>query len=138
MKTTSNQNVFERMLLQHSIPYSTETFKGIFGDGPVNDLFSYLSICVYPQDRNSYAKVLCSPFVNLSEEEAQNVLALNLDPFDDSARGAVKVESLSKWDNAAENFRRTVELSKSSRSQKRSVRCGMILATGMKLSGTKA
>lgn len=112
LKTTSNQNVFERMLLQHSIPYSTETFKGIFGDGPVNDLFSYLSICVYPQDRNSYAKVLCSPFVNLSEEEAQNVLALNLDPFDDSARGAVKVESLSKWDNAAENFRRTVELSK--------------------------
>lgn len=77
----ATQNIFERAMLNHGIPYNTEIVKGFFSDGPVNDIFAYLRICVYPNDTMSYAQVLCSPFVNLSFDEAAGVLLSEEEPF---------------------------------------------------------
>ncbi len=75
-RTNTRLSEYEQALLSFGIPYSTETRKGFFTDGPVNDLFSFLSLCAYPRDRIYYSKLLTSPFVNLTLEEASDVLAV--------------------------------------------------------------
>ena len=74
-RTYAKQPTFERMLLQAGVPYNSEVVKGFFTDGPVNDLFAFLRLCVYPNDTLSYATLLRSPFVNLSVEETEAVIA---------------------------------------------------------------
>ena len=112
-RTTTRQPVFERMLMNAGIPYTTETRKGFFSDGPVNDLFSYLSLCVYPQDTNAYAKVLCSPFVNLTQAQAQQILALSLPPFDPAAAQALaSQDAAGRFTAAAEEFKKADETAK--------------------------
>ncbi len=80
-KTYASQANFERTLLKHGIPYYSESLKGIFSDGPVNDIAAYFKLCVYSNDEMAYAKVLSSPFVNLSVAETQAVISLHLEPF---------------------------------------------------------
>jgi ATP-dependent helicase/nuclease subunit A len=74
-RTYAKQPTFERMLLQAGVPYNSEVVKGFFTDGPVNDLFAFLRLCVYPNDTLSYATLLRSPFVHLSVEETEAVIA---------------------------------------------------------------
>jgi len=74
-RTYSKQPTFERMLLQAGVPYNCEVVKGFFTDGPVNDLFAFLRLCIYPGDRLSYTTLLRSPFVQLSVAETEAVLS---------------------------------------------------------------
>ena len=101
LRNYSTQNDFERMLLKQGIPYNTETVKGFFNDGPVNDIFSYLRLLVYPEDRLSYAQLLSSLFVNLSEEETEGILLLNEEPFRLSDKALLGKESLFRFEKAA-------------------------------------
>ena len=80
-RSYATQNIFEKAMLDHGIPYNTEIVKGFFSDGPVNDIFAYLRICIFPNDTMNYAQVLCSPFVNLSFDEASCVLLSEPEPF---------------------------------------------------------
>lgn len=80
-KSYDSQSLYERMLLKYGIPYNTETVKGFFSDGPVNDIFSFLRLCVYPTDTLSYAQILRSPFVNLSITEVNAILLENKEAF---------------------------------------------------------
>ena len=100
LRNYSTQNDFERMFLNHGIPYNTETVKGFFNDGPVNDIFSYLRLLVYPEDRLSYAQLLSSPFVNLSEEETEGILLLGEEPFCLSDKSLLGKESLFRFEKA--------------------------------------
>ncbi len=75
-RSTTYLSIFESELLHSGIPYSTEVYKGFFSDGPINDLVSYLRLCVYQNDYNSYAKILRSPFVNLSFAEMEKITVL--------------------------------------------------------------
>lgn len=68
------QPLYERALLRHGINYNTETITTLFADGPVNDFYNLLKLCIYPKDRLCYTKLLCSPFINLSTEQAAAVL----------------------------------------------------------------
>ena len=58
-----------------NIPYTLDTNTSLFADGPINDIYNFLQICVYPQDRISYAGYLSSPFANLSEQSIETLLA---------------------------------------------------------------
>ncbi len=58
-----------------NIPYTMDMNTSIFSDGPINDIYNFLQLCVYPQDRISLAGYLASPFANLSEETVEAVLA---------------------------------------------------------------
>jgi len=114
LKTTTTQPIFERMLLSFGIPYSTEIFKGFFNDGPVNDIIDFLSLCVYPQDTNSYAQLLCSPFVNLSTNTMQEIIANKIltekaenifkEPFDVKDLSFLKKEEKKRFLEAKEIF----------------------------------
>ncbi len=96
-RKTTHLPQFERALLQYGIPYSTESRKGFFSDGPVNDLFSFLSVCIYPRDKNFYAKLLCSPFVGLSLVETAAVISSGKDPFADGSEDALAGTSREKF-----------------------------------------
>ena len=41
---------YERALLQHGIPYSSEKIKDFFDEGLINDIYSFIRICVYKND----------------------------------------------------------------------------------------
>ena len=57
------------------IPYQLDQNTDIFTDGPVNDIYSFLRLCVYPGDNNAFAAFLASPFCNLNQKALQSVLA---------------------------------------------------------------
>lgn len=75
LKTLTHQRQFERYLRQAGIPYASEAVSGFFDDSPINDMTACLRWCVYPADRISYAALLKSPFVRLSDNAVRAVLA---------------------------------------------------------------
>ena len=110
-RTSAALHTFERKLLAAGIPYSTEIYRGFFSDGPVNDLVSYLKLCVYPGDANAYATVLCSPFVGLSLQEMEEVVSAAKPPFDAEALSAIRSEeSRARFSDAASDFAETMRL----------------------------
>ena len=106
LKRTSNQPVFERMLLAAGIPYSTEIYKGLFGDGPVNDIVSFLALCAYPEDDNALSVLLPSPFINVSVDDAAEFMAAkreieakrmeSVPPFDEETIGRAGISEEAK------------------------------------------
>ena len=80
-RSSGATSAYENVLLQNGIPYSTEVYKGFFSDGPVNDIISLLKLCVYPQDKNAYAKLLRSPFCGLDYAELEEVFLNTPSPY---------------------------------------------------------
>ncbi|MGP1587574.1 MAG: UvrD-helicase domain-containing protein [Treponemataceae bacterium] len=78
----SLQPLYERTLLKYGIPYSSETVKGVFEDGPINDIYAFLRLIAFPNDKISYASFLRSPFVNLTMEETWSILKQDISPFE--------------------------------------------------------
>ncbi|MBQ9206355.1 MAG: UvrD-helicase domain-containing protein [Treponema sp.] len=96
-RTSTPTSPYENVLLAAGIPYSTEVYKGFFSDGPINDIISLLKLCVYPNDKNAYAKVLRSPFCSLTFAEMEKIL-VNTEtpyksPFDEKMLGAIANDS---------------------------------------------
>lgn len=56
------------------IPYKLDQNTDIFTDGPVNDIYNFLRLCVYPADKNAFAVFLASPFCNLDQKSIESVL----------------------------------------------------------------
>lgn len=73
--------LYENVLLANGIPYSTEVYKGFFSDGPINDIISLLKLCVYPEDKNAWAKLLRSPFCTLTFAQMEEVLVNTENPY---------------------------------------------------------
>jgi len=83
MRSSSNQINFEKYLRRSRIPYSVQSIRSLFQEAPVNDIYQFLQLLIYPGDRNAYAALLRSPFVHLSDD---SVLKLLLDDGDDEGR----------------------------------------------------
>ena len=75
LKTLTHQRQFERYLRKAGIPYASEAVSGFFDDSPINDMAACLRWCVYPADRISYAILLKSPFIRLSDNAVRTILA---------------------------------------------------------------
>ena len=58
-----------------NIPYTLDMNTSIFSDGPINDIYNFIQLCVYPDDSISLAGYLASPFANLREESVEAILA---------------------------------------------------------------
>ena len=99
-KTYSMQPKCERILLSCGLPYNTETVAGFFSDGPTNDIFSFLRLCAFPNDTLAYAKVLSSPFVNLTTKEANAILSIKALPFEDLECGLIDDDSMNRYQRA--------------------------------------
>lgn len=106
-RSYSKQPTFERMLLQAGVPYNCEVIKGFFSDGPVNDLLSFLRLCIYPSDTMAYAVLLRSPFVNLNQQEIAAVLAVSdSELFSDEQKKELGEKASERFSHAADFFRK--------------------------------
>jgi ATP-dependent helicase/nuclease subunit A len=66
-RTTTHQPAYERVFRRVGIPFVSADPRGLFVDAPANDFYAFLQLIIAPQDKNAYAEVLRSPFVNLSD-----------------------------------------------------------------------
>ncbi|MDR3336227.1 MAG: UvrD-helicase domain-containing protein, partial [Treponema sp.] len=66
-RSLAHQAELERQFRSFGIPYSADDPAGLFNDAPVNDLYAFLRLLVYPDDRGAYAAVLRSPFTGLND-----------------------------------------------------------------------
>jgi ATP-dependent helicase/nuclease subunit A len=66
-RSLTRQAELERQFRSFGIPYSADDPAGLFNDAPVNDLYAFLRLMVYPDDRGAYAAVLRSPFTGLND-----------------------------------------------------------------------
>lgn len=91
---------YERILLNQGIPFISETVKGFYSDGPVNDVMSFLRLVAYPNDKLSFLTILRSPFANLSDFEVKSILTFvdeDKSLFDLDAEICLKGNALLKY-----------------------------------------
>ncbi|MCL1815655.1 MAG: UvrD-helicase domain-containing protein [Treponema sp.] len=68
LRSHTHQSSLERAFKLHGIPFSTDRPAALFNDAPINDLWAFLKLLVYPGDAIAYGALLRSPFVRLSED----------------------------------------------------------------------
>ena len=106
-KTYSLQPLYEKVFLKNGIPYNAEVVTGFFSDGPVNDIFSMLRLCAYPEDTMAYSQVLRSPWVNLTFTQANEIILAkekNTLPFSEDAEKILPSDALRRFNHAKEFF----------------------------------
>jgi ATP-dependent exoDNAse (exonuclease V) beta subunit len=81
MRSTSNQNAFERMFRHFRVPYQSRSLRGLFSEAIVSDFYALLRLILYPDDRLAYAAVLRCPLVGLSDRGFVEVLSRREAPF---------------------------------------------------------
>jgi len=85
-RSTTHQGAYERQFRRLGIPFVAADPRGIFLEGPANDYYALLRLCLFPTDRNAYATVLRSPFTGLGDDAFARIM---LDgqrlPFPDDA-----------------------------------------------------
>ena len=75
LKASTNQSAFEKALRRFDIPFNVTDNKSLTMEAVMNDFYSILQYSVYgDDDRISYASVLRSPFVNMSDPDIETVL----------------------------------------------------------------
>jgi ATP-dependent helicase/nuclease subunit A len=67
LRTLGHQILLEKQFQNFGIPYSADDPAGLFSDAPINDLFNFLRILVYPHDKAAYAALIRSPLCGLSD-----------------------------------------------------------------------
>lgn len=94
-----DRHYLTRWLEKFQIPYRLDSTVKIFADAPVNDIYNFIKLCVYPSDLNAFSSFLCSPLVGLSEQTLELVLGCCVDitdsnfvfvPFDDTYDEIIK------------------------------------------------
>ena len=76
LRSHTHQHSLERAFKQYGIPFNADRPASLFNEAPVNDLWAWLKLLVYPGDRIAYGALLRSPFIRLSED-AFTVCMLN-------------------------------------------------------------
>ncbi|MGC9312685.1 MAG: UvrD-helicase domain-containing protein, partial [Sediminispirochaetaceae bacterium] len=74
MRSSSNQIHLEKYLRRSRVPYTVQSIRSLFQEAPINDIYQYLQLIVYPGDRIAYAALLRSPFVHLSDDTVMHIL----------------------------------------------------------------
>jgi ATP-dependent exoDNAse (exonuclease V) beta subunit len=67
-RSTTHQADYERVFRQAGIPFTTSDPRGVYTEGPANDFYALLRLCLFPQDSNAYGAVLRSPFCAVGDE----------------------------------------------------------------------
>lgn len=75
-RSRTHRGNITRALSVLGISYNVDQHKNLFDEALANDIYYFLRLCIYPSDINAYAVFLRSPFVALSEQGAETVLAI--------------------------------------------------------------
>ncbi|MDR1618045.1 MAG: UvrD-helicase domain-containing protein [Treponema sp.] len=108
-RSTGSQHEYERVFREAGIPFAAADPRGIYSEGPANDFYAILRLCLFPADSNAYATVLRSPFAGIGDE---TFLRIMLDR--PAERGPFPEEAPDSWFESAEaeraRFRRGREI----------------------------
>ena len=74
-RSRTHRHYITKWLNHFNIPYTIDANTSLFSDGPVNDIYNYLRLCVYPDDKKAYAGFLASPFCGKDFNEIVNELS---------------------------------------------------------------
>ena len=74
MRSSGNQISFERYRRHLKIPYTVQSTRSLFLEAPINDMYQFLQLVLYPEDTLAYAALLRSPFLHLSDEIVARIL----------------------------------------------------------------
>src|SRR6056297_167837 len=96
MRSSGNQINLERYMRHLQIPYVVQSTRSLFLEAPINDIYQFLQLVLYPEDMHAYAALLRSPFVNLSDDVVARILLQKQEPGPDTAeeKGAIRAFSL--------------------------------------------
>ena len=112
-RTYTHQYVLEKYFREFGIPYNTDRPSGLFNDAPILDMRAYLRLLVYPEDRLSYAALIRSPFMRLSDLSlAVCLLSKNPEPFAEENADLVPKDELELYRRAGEHYRALREASR--------------------------
>lgn len=75
-KSRGMRKTLVKYLSYFDIPYNLDSQIDIFESAPVNDIYNFLRLCVYPSDKKALAVFLCSPFAGLSVQDVEEIYAL--------------------------------------------------------------
>ncbi len=67
LQTTKSQMPFERAFRIHGIPYAVVESASTTLDGVASDIYAFLQLLLYPNDRFAYLTLLRSPFARISD-----------------------------------------------------------------------
>jgi len=110
-RSTTRQYLYERELRSRGIPYQAESLRGLFGDAPVNDLYAFLRLAVYPADDEAYAVVLRGPLAGISDLAVAEALMARRGGQQDAAGKTFPAELASRVsDNDAAGLSRLREI----------------------------
>ncbi len=108
MRSTSDQIMYEKYFRMFNIPFSVQSVRALFMEAPVNDLYNFLQLLVYPSDRGAYAALLRSPFVNLDDDSVAHILMSGTEVFSEETDSVLFSSSrdYQKYTVAGELYRR--------------------------------
>ena len=101
MRSTSNQNRYERVFRNLGVPHNVDSIRSLFLEAPVNDIYNLLQLCIYPDDRSAYAAYLRSPFVHVSDHGFITMMLDDGPPFGDGVLLDVSTEDRGKLEAGA-------------------------------------
>jgi ATP-dependent exoDNAse (exonuclease V) beta subunit len=110
MRSTGNQNMYEKYFRKLNVPCTVQGVRALFMEAPVNDIYNFLQLLVYPDDRVSFSALLRSPFVNLSDDVAGALLLHGANAFVISELSELGCLSVSHEDYAKYNSIRDLYL----------------------------
>lgn len=105
-RSRTDYNIFTKWLNYFSIPYDLDLNKDIFSDGPGNDICSFLRICVYPSDMKNFAIFLASPFVGMSFQGIETVLALTINKKNDFSAFDITCDEILKEELSKDDYQK--------------------------------
>ena len=115
----THQDALEKHFREFGIPYNTDRPSGLFNDAPILDLRAFLRLIVYPEDRLSYAALIRSPFMRLSDESlavcmlGPNMSSGNTEPFTEENDDLIPEDDRELYQMAREKYRYLREASRS-------------------------
>ncbi|MDR3139247.1 MAG: UvrD-helicase domain-containing protein [Treponema sp.] len=109
-RSSTHQSLLEKHCKNFGLPWGAENPKELFNDGPINDMYNFLRLLVYPRDNNAYAAVIRSPFARLSD----NALAICLlspggVPFDAALEEKLPGDDRERFRQAGQFYRGLAE-----------------------------
>ena len=78
-KSRAKRSYLTSWLERFNIPYNLDAQAYIFSEAPVNDIYNFFRLCVYPSDKKAFASFICSPFTGLVEADLEKILAVSID-----------------------------------------------------------
>ncbi|QTQ13899.1 UvrD-helicase domain-containing protein [Treponema parvum] len=96
-RTRKDRSYLTRYLNRRGIPYTLDFHNSLFSEAPVNDIYNFLRLCIYPSDMRSFAAFLRSPFAGLSETSVETVLSCLIEDKDEKIASLLSEAEFEKY-----------------------------------------